>query len=290
MSSKGEKAVRGGKPEWLKAPLPRGRNYLSLKGEVQRLGLHTVCQSALCPNIGDCWSRRYLTVMILGDVCTRKCRFCNVSTGKPDAVDPDEPKRVASMLAGLKLRHAVVTSVNRDDLSDGGAAIWAETIAEIRRASPETVIEALVGDFKGDEAAQKTVFDARPDIFGHNTETIERLYKSVRHHADFERSFEILRRAKEAGLKTKTGVMVGLGETFDEVKQTMRQFRQADVDIFTVGQYLQPSSLHLPVARFYTPQEFKSLERFGLEIGYKYVASGPLVRSSYMADEAARGI
>jgi lipoic acid synthetase len=273
------------RPPWIKARAPLGAGYERLRDLVHGLELHTVCEEAHCPNIGDCWNRGTATFMVLGDVCTRACGFCAVKTGLPGAPpDPEEPRRVAEAVARMGLRHAVITSVNRDDQRDGGAAIFAACIREIR-ARVACTVEVLIPDFKGDAAALQTVLDARPDILNHNTETVPRLYRQVRPGARFERSLELLGRAHEAGLLTKSGIMVGLGETWEEVQETMARIRAVGTDILTVGQYLRPSPQHLPLQRYYTPEEFTRLRADGLALGYAHVESGPLVRSSYHAEE-----
>jgi lipoic acid synthetase len=277
------------RPEWIKARAPGGENYERLQGVMRGLGLHTVCEEARCPNIGDCWNRGTATFMILGDVCTRACGFCAVKTGLPRLPpDPQEAERVAEAAARMRLRHAVITSVNRDDQRDGGAGVFAACIRQLRERIPGCTVEVLIPDFKGDAAALQTVFDAAPDILNHNTETVPRLYRQVRPGARFERSLEVLRRAKAAGLVTKSGIMVGLGEERDEVRETVRRIREAGTDILTVGQYLRPGPDHLPIARYYAPAEFAEIKRFAAGLGYRHVESGPLVRSSYHAEEQAR--
>lgn len=273
------------RPPWIKGRAPMGPRYEGLKTLVRRLDLHTVCEEAHCPNLGECWDRGTATFMILGDVCTRACGFCAVKTGLPAAPpDPGEPARVADAVGRMGLRHAVITSVNRDDQRDGGASIFAAVIREIRARVPGCAVEVLVPDFKGDWAALQAVMDARPDILNHNTETVPRLYRTVRPGARFDRSLELLSRSRAAGLLTKSGIMVGLGEEWDEVLETMRLIRAAGTDVLTVGQYLRPSAEHLPIARFYSPEEFGRLREEGLAMGYGHVESGPLVRSSYHAD------
>lgn len=284
MSDAETAAGRARKPRWLKVELSRGAGFHQLRELVKGQGLHTVCEEAACPNIGQCWSRRALTIMILGDICTRKCGFCDVATGRPRPVDADEPRRVAQSLAALKLRHTVITSVDRDDLRDGGAAHWAAVVRAVRAACPGMTLETLIGDFQGKAELQDIVFEARPDVLSHNLETVPRLDPAVRHRARHAVSIALLRRAKAAGLVTKSGVMLGLGETLDEVFDVMRELRAVDCDIFTCGQYLSPSAKHLPVARFAPPDEFKHIESEGRKMGFKFVASGPLVRSSYLAD------
>ncbi|MFI5184289.1 MAG: lipoyl synthase [Vicinamibacteria bacterium] len=274
------------RPDWIKARAPVGERYESLRSLMRDLDLHTVCEEARCPNVGDCWNRGTATFMILGDVCTRACGFCAVKTGLPGAPpDQGEPRRVADAVARLGLRHAVVTSVNRDDQKDGGASIFAACIREIRERIPTCAVEVLVPDFKGNWDALAAVLEARPDILNHNTETVPRLYRHVRPGARFERSLELLRRSKESGLLTKSGIMVGLGEEWEEVLDCIRSIRGAGTDILTVGQYLRPSLQHLPLVRYYTPEEFGRLREFALGLGYGHVESGPLVRSSYHADE-----
>jgi lipoyl synthase len=274
------------RPDWIKARAPMGESYERLQRLMRELGLHTVCEEARCPNVGDCWNRGTATFMILGDVCTRACGFCAVKTGLPGAPpDLGEARRVADAVAQMGLRHAVITSVNRDDQRDGGASIFAACIREVRERIPTCAIEVLVPDFKGNWDALKVVTGARPDILNHNTETVPRLYRHVRPGARFERSLELLRRSKEAGLLTKSGIMLGLGEEWDEVQECIRSIREAGTDVLTVGQYLRPSLQHLPLVRYYTPQEFVEIRAFALSLGYGHVESGPLVRSSYHADE-----
>jgi lipoic acid synthetase len=274
------------RPDWIKARAPVGERYESLRVLMRDLDLHTVCEEARCPNVGDCWNRGTATFMILGDVCTRACGFCAVKTGLPGRPpDPGEPRRVADAVARMGLRHAVVTSVNRDDQRDGGAAVFAACIREIRERIPTCAVEVLIPDFKGNWEALAMVLEARPDILNHNTETVPRLYRHVRPGARFERSLELLRRSKEAGLLTKSGIMVGLGEEWDEVLDCIQSIRAAGTDILTVGQYLRPSLQHLPLVRYYTPEEFDRLREWALSLGYGHVESGPLVRSSFHADE-----
>ena len=276
------------RPTWLRAPAPVGDNYRSLKELVQRLNLHTVCESAACPNVGDCWNRRAATFMILGNVCTRRCGFCAVKKGGPLPVDYDEPRRVAEACAALGLKFAVITSVNRDDRKDGGAELFARTIQAIRQRVPGCGIEVLVPDFQGSHAAMDIVLDAHPNVLNHNTETVPRLYRQVRLGARYERSLDMLAYAKQRHpeIPTKSGLMVGLGENLEEVHQVMRDLRASRVDILTIGQYLRPSMKHLPVIRHVTPEEFAGLKRLGYEMGFGHVESGPLVRSSYHADAA----
>lgn len=283
----GPLGVEGPKrPDWLRVRAPGGRNYRHLKGLVQELRLHTVCESARCPNIGDCWERRSATFMILGDICTRACGFCAIKTGRPQPLDREEPERVAEAVAHLDLRFAVITSVNRDELPDGGAEIFAETIRAIRRRSPSTGIEVLIPDFEGNWDALAAVVEAGPDILNHNIESIERLYRLVRPQAKYWRSMELLRRVRQAapGMVTKSGMMLGVGEELDETREAMRHLRDVDCDVLTLGQYLRPSARHIPLVRYVSPDEFDELRRDGLEMGFKHVESGPLVRSSYHAD------
>ncbi|MGD1091998.1 MAG: lipoyl synthase [Bryobacteraceae bacterium] len=276
------------RPTWLRAPAPVGDNYRNLKNLVETLGLHTVCESAACPNIGDCWNRRTATFMILGNVCTRRCGFCAVQKGAPLEVDYDEPRRVAEACAKLELKFAVVTSVNRDDRKDGGAELFALTIRAIRERVPVCGVEVLVPDFQGSHAAMDIVLDAAPEILNHNTETVPRLYRQVRLGARYERSLDMLAYAKSArpGIPTKSGLMLGLGETIDEVLAVMADLRKSNVDILTLGQYLRPSPKHLPIVRYVAPEEFAELKRRGFEMGFQHVESGPLVRSSYHAADA----
>jgi len=273
------------RPEWIRAKLPYGENYAQLLRLMRGKQLHTVCEEARCPNLGECWGHGTATFMILGDICTRSCGFCAVKTGKPTELDTDEPRRVAEAVASMKLRHVVITSVNRDELRDGGASIFAESIRQIRIKEPRCKIEILIPDFKGEKLAFDIVVDSAPDILNHNVETVPRLYSVVRPQAKFERSLEVLKYFKEHGLVTKSGMMVGIGERSEEVIEVMRDLRSSDVDILTIGQYLQPTKEHLPIDRYVTPDEFKMYKQRGLEMGFKFVESGPLVRSSYHADE-----
>jgi len=276
------------RPEWLRAPAPGGSNYHDLKALVTRLRLHTVCESAACPNVGECWNRRTATFMILGNVCTRRCGFCAVQKGAPLAVDYDEPRRVAEAGEALGLRYAVITSVNRDDRRDGGAELFALTIRAIRDRIPGCRVEVLIPDFQGSHAAVDIVLDASPGVLNHNTETVPRLYRQVRLGARYERSLDILNYSKSARpeIPTKSGLMLGLGETREEVLQVMRDLRAHRVDLLTLGQYLRPSPGHLPILRYATPAEFDELRRAGREMGFRHVEAGPLVRSSYHAAES----
>ena len=276
------------KPSWLRARLPGGPGYHAVRQLVEHHGLHTVCQSAQCPNLGECWSRGTATVMILGNICTRSCNFCAIQTGRPTELDFGEPARVADAVARMNLRHVVITSVARDELADGGASVWAATIRAVRHRNPQTAIEVLVPDFKGHLPDIDTVLAARPDIFNHNVETVERLQKPVRVQARYDRSRAVLRHAKARGFTTKTGIMLGLGERQEEIEQTLRDIVSDGAEILTVGQYLQPTPRHLPVARWVTPEEFQHWKEFGLSIGLGVVESGPLVRSSYHADEQSQ--
>jgi lipoyl synthase len=279
----------GRKPAWLKVRAPGGPNYLRLRRLVREWNLHTVCEEAHCPNIGECWQDATATFMILGDVCTRNCGYCAVAHGRPVWEDREEPERIGRAVADLGLDYVVITSVNRDDLADGGAAHWAATIRAVRRATPSCRVEALVPDFQGSASALDLVVAARPDVLNHNTETVPRLYKLARHGGRYQRTLELFRRARAAapGLTTKSGIIVGLGETVDELRATMRDLRAVDVDLLTLGQYLRPSPAHLPVVKYYRPEEFDELGAIGRELGFRHVESGPLVRSSYHAKRQA---
>lgn len=275
------------KPTWLKVKAPGGATYLSVQRMMRDLRLHTVCEEAHCPNIGECWEHRAATFMILGDVCTRNCAYCAVAHGTPAPLDAEEPARLAAAVEQLGLRHVVITSVDRDDLVSGGAEVFASCVSEIRHRLPDTTVEVLIPDFKGNEAALRIVLDSAPDILNHNLETIERLYRIARPGGRYPRALELLRRAKTIrpdGL-TKSGLICGLGEEWDELLVALRDLRAQDVDILTIGQYLRPSERHLPIARWYTPDEFAELKRIGLAMGFRHVESGPLVRSSYHAWE-----
>ena len=279
------------RPQWLRAPAPVGANYRELKGLIERLRLHTVCESAACPNVGECWNQRTATFMILGNVCTRRCGFCAVQKGAPLPVDYDEPARVAEAVAAMGLKFAVITSVNRDDRKDGGAELFAMVIHAIRERIPGCGVEVLIPDFQGNLEAVETVMRAAPDVLNHNTETVPRLYRQVRLGARYERSLGVLAHAKKLAPKTpvKSGLMLGLGETADEVLQTMRDLRVHGVDILTLGQYLRPSPKHLPIVRYVPPAEFDDFRREGYAMGFGHVEAGPLVRSSYHASDAAAG-
>jgi len=274
-------------PPWIRATLPSKPAFFELKAMVDELRLHTVCQSASCPNIGECWTRRALTIMILGDVCTRSCRFCDVTTGRPLPPDPDEPRRVAEMLGRLSLEHTVITCVDRDDLSDFGAAHWAETIRRVKAACPGMTLEVLAGDFKGATDLVDVVLAANPDVFAHNLETVPRLSRQVRVQASYPRSYAILEHARKRGAIVKTGLMLGVGETTAEVEAVLREVADLGVDIVTLGQYLSPSKQHLPIDRYAHPDEFAALASYALGLGIAHVESGPLVRSSYHADGQA---
>ncbi|MCC6961384.1 MAG: lipoyl synthase [Dehalococcoidia bacterium] len=279
------------RPPWLKVRFPAGENYERLRVLMRDQELHTVCEEAHCPNIGDCWNRGTATFMILGDTCTRSCGFCAVKTGRPGTVDLGEPRRVALAIQRMGLRHAVITSVNRDELADGGSSIFAETIRWTRKLSPEVTVEVLIPDFKGVWSALQNVLDAHPEILNHNTETVPRLYSTVRPQGNYQRSLELFRQARQMdpGALTKSGLMVGLGESVDELIAVFRDLRDVGVEILTVGQYLRPSLDHLPVVRYWTPEEFASLKQTALALGFRHVESGPLVRSSYHAEEQVRG-
>ena len=275
------------RPSWLKARFPAGDGYARIQHLMRQKSLHTVCEEARCPNIGDCWSRGTATFMILGETCTRACGFCAVKTGRPESLDLGEPKRVALAVQQMGLRHAVITSVNRDDVPDGGAQIFAECINWIRRLTPETTIEVLIPDFMGNWEALQIVMEAQPEILNHNTETVPSLYGHVRPKAKYDRSLDLLKRAKSLAPngKTKSGLMVGLGESHEELLEVFKDLKASDVDILTIGQYLRPTSKHLPVVRYYHPSEFEDLRTSALAMGFQHVESGPLVRSSYHAEE-----
>ncbi len=309
----GRDYIKRKKPQWLRAKLPGGPGYERLRSIIDEHSLHTVCESAKCPNMGECWSRGTATIMILGDVCTRSCGFCHIATGRPPVLDLDEPRRVGEAAALMRLKHLVITSVNRDELDDGGAAIWAETIREVRKQSPGTSVEVLIPDFEGNWDALDVVLAERPDILNHNMETVRRMYRVVRPQAKYERSIELLRRAKAAGLVAKTGIMVGIGEEEHEIEQLMRDVLEGSrveetarhegaegetpqasnpkpqasnaCDILTIGQYLQPTRNHLPITRWVTPAQFAAYKELGESLGFRHVESGPLVRSSYHAEE-----
>jgi lipoic acid synthetase len=283
-------ALGGRKPAWLKVRAPGGPNYLRLRRLMRDWNLHTVCEEAHCPNIGECWEDATATFMILGDVCTRNCGYCAVTHGRPVWEDREEPERIGRAVADLGLDYVVITSVNRDDLADGGAAHWAATIRAVRRAAPRCRVEALVPDFQGNTAALDDVIDAAPHVLNHNTETVPRLYKVARHGGRYDRTLDLFRHARAAapGLTTKSGLILGLGETTDELVTTLRDLRAVDVDLLTLGQYLRPSPAHLPVVKYYRPEEFAELAAVGRDLGFRHVESGPLVRSSYHAKRQAQ--
>ena len=283
--------VRGSRPDWLRVRLRMGEHYLELKALMRERGLHTICEEAMCPNIGECWENRTATFLILGDVCTRNCGFCSVTTGRPPGLDEDEPERLAEAVSSLGLRHVVITSVTRDDLPDGGARIFARVIERLRAQDEQLGIEVLIPDFQGNWSALETVMAAGPDILNHNIETVPRLYQRVRPKAVYSQSLELLFRAHtlRSGVVTKSGLMVGLGETDVELVNTFEDLREHGVDVLTVGQYLRPTPKHLPIERYYAPAEFDELKRVGVRLGFKHVESGPLVRSSYHAHEQVPG-
>jgi lipoic acid synthetase len=273
------------KPKWLKVKLPTGENYRKVRSLVDEHKLHTICESGNCPNMGECWGEGTATFIILGNICTRSCGFCAVATGKPLEADPFEPARVANSVKLMGVKHAVITSVDRDDLTDGGSEIWVKTVELVRAKSPGTTMETLIPDFAGNWDNLQRIIDVAPDIVSHNLETVRRLTKQVRIQAKYDRSLEVLFRLKKGGMRTKSGVMLGLGETRDEVIETMEDLRSVQVDILTLGQYLQPTRKHLPVQDFVTPEQFKEYEELGLKMGFRFVESGPLVRSSYHAEK-----
>lgn len=280
-----EEITRIKKPKWLRVKLPTGENYRKVRGLVDEHKLHTICESGSCPNMGECWGEGTATFMILGNVCTRSCGFCGVQTGKPEPVDMFEPGRVANSVKIMGVKHAVITSVDRDDLKDGGSEIWAQTVRAIRQQSPGTTLETLIPDFAGYWDNLQVIIDVAPEIVSHNLETVRRLTKQVRIQAKYDRSLEVLFRLKKGGMRTKSGVMLGLGETEQEVIETMQDLRAVNVDILTLGQYLQPTPKHLPVAEFIEPEKFAFYQKLGLEMGFRFVESGPLVRSSYHAEK-----
>ena len=273
------------KPKWLKVKLPTGQAYKAVRGITKSHDLHTICESGNCPNMGECWGAGTATFMILGNICTRSCGFCNVMTGRPLAVDILEPKKVARSVQLMKVKHAVITSVDRDDLKDGGVSIWVETINEIRKENPETTMETLIPDFKGRLKDIQPIIDVAPEVVSHNIETVRRLTKKVRIQAKYDRSLDVLRYLNEGGIKTKSGIMLGLGEAEEEVVEAMHDLRKVGVSIITIGQYLQPSKKHLSVLEFITPDQFKKYKTIGLSLGFRHVESGPLVRSSYHAEK-----
>src|SRR5687767_11673327 len=287
-----ESTTRVKKPDWLRVKLPIGESYKNVRSLVDTHKLHTICESGNCPNMGECWGEGTATFMILGNVCTRSCGFCAVATGRPDPVDWDEPQRVAEAIHLMKVKHAVITSVDRDELKDGGSIVWYNTIKAVRSLNPGTTLETLIPDFKGEKENISRIINVAPEVVSHNIETVERLTRRVRIQAKYWRSMQTLRILKEGGLRTKSGIMLGLGETKDEVVQTMKDLKESNVDVITIGQYLQPSKKHLAVERFVHPDEFAELREIGYELGFDYVESGPLVRSSYHSDKhviAGRG-
>lgn len=273
------------KPSWLKVKLPTGKEYTKVRQIVSEHKLHTICESGNCPNMGECWGAGTATFMILGNICTRSCGFCAVKTGRPLPVDLQEPERVANSVKLMNVKHCVITSVDRDDLKDGGSIIWVETVKKVREYSPQTTMETLIPDFKGDWENLQRIIDVAPEIVSHNLETVRRLTREVRIQAKYDRSLEVIKRLKEGGMRTKSGVMLGLGETREEVIETMQDLVNAGCDILTLGQYLQPTPKHLPVKEFITPNQFAEYKEIGLNLGFKYVESGPLVRSSYHAEK-----
>ncbi|MEN9400860.1 MAG: lipoyl synthase [Bacteroidota bacterium] len=277
--------IRIKKPKWLRVKLPTGENYRMVRALVDEHKLHTICESGNCPNMGECWGEGTATFMILGNICTRSCGFCAVSTGKPEEADPFEPGRVANSVKTMRVKHAVITSVDRDDLKDGGSTIWAQTVRAIRNQSPGTTLETLIPDFAGNWDNLQAIIDVAPEIVSHNLETVRRLTKQVRIQAKYDRSLEVLFRLKKGGMRTKSGIMLGLGETDEEIIETMEDLRSVQVDILTLGQYLQPTPKHLPIAEFVTPERFEKYRLLGIEMGFRYVESGPLVRSSYHAEK-----
>lgn len=279
-----EQKKRKKRPDWLKVRLPAGDGYRSVRKIIDDYGLHTVCESARCPNMGECWGAGTATFMILGNTCTRGCSFCAVATGRPTELDLDEPKRVAEATRLMRLKHAVITSVNRDELKDGGASVWAATIREVKRQAPWVTLECLIPDFKGKWDALYMVLDEEAEVISHNMETVKALYRKVRPQAKYERSLEQIRRTKDYGVRTKTGIMIGLGETPEQLYETMEDLVAHGCDVLTLGQYLQPTKMHLPVEDYVTPEQFEEYKRVGLEMGFDYVESGPLVRSSYHSE------
>lgn len=273
------------KPKWLRVKLPTGENYKKVRALVTEHKLHTICESGNCPNMGECWGEGTATFMILGNICTRSCGFCAVKTGRPDEVDEFEPGKVAHSVKTMGVKHAVITSVDRDDLKDGGSGIWVQTVRAIRQQSPGTTMETLIPDFAGNWENLQNIIDIAPEIVSHNLETVRRLTKGVRIQAKYDRSLEVLFRLKKGGMKTKSGIMLGLGETHEEIIETMEDLASVNVDILTLGQYLQPTAKHLPIAEFVTPERFQEYKEIGMKLGFRYVESGPLVRSSYRAEK-----
>jgi lipoic acid synthetase len=279
-----EKSIQK-KPKWLRVKLPTGKNYKHVRKLVSDNKLHTICESGNCPNMGECWGEGTATFMILGNICTRSCGFCAVATGRPLPVDWDEPEKVAESVRLMEVKHCVITSVDRDELPDGGSLIWVETVKAVRRKSPGTTMETLIPDFKGIEEQVQRIIDVAPEIVSHNIETVRRLTKEVRIQAKYDRSLDVLKQLKKGGMRTKSGIMLGLGETEEEVIQTMDDLRSVGVDIMTIGQYLQPTTKHLPVKEFITPEQFEKYKQIGLAKGFRFVESSPLVRSSYRAEK-----
>lgn len=282
---KEDNRVRINKPKWLRVKLPTGENYKKVRSLVDEHKLHTICESGNCPNMGECWGEGTATFMILGNICTRSCGFCAVKTGRPEMVDEFEPGKVAHSVKTMGIKHAVITSVDRDDLKDGGSGIWVQTVKAIRHQSPGTTMETLIPDFAGNWKNLQNIIDIAPEIVSHNLETVRRLTKGVRIQAKYDRSLEVLFRLKKGGMKTKSGIMLGLGETHEEIIETMEDLSSVNVDILTLGQYLQPTAKHLPIHEFVTPERFAEYKKIGLKLGFKYVESGPLVRSSYRAEK-----
>lgn len=280
-----DKPIRIKKPQWLRVKLPTGEEYRKVRAIVDEHKLHTICESGSCPNMGECWGEGTATFMILGNICTRSCGFCAVQTGRPLEADIYEPGKIAHSVKTMGVKHCVITSVDRDDLKDGGSEIWAQTVRAVRNQSPETTMETLIPDFAGKWENLQIIIDVAPEIVSHNLETVRRLTKQVRIQARYDRSLEVLFRLKKGGMRTKSGVMLGLGETYEEVLETMQDLRSVNVDVITLGQYLQPTPKHLPVAEFVTPERFAEYKELGMKMGFKYVESGPLVRSSYHAEK-----
>lgn len=273
------------KPDWLRIKLPKAGEYAYVKNHLNKYNLHTICESGNCPNMGECWEKRTATFMILGEICTRSCRFCAVKTGKPNAVDMEEPKKIAEVILAMGLKHCVLTSVDRDDLDDGGASVWSDTINQIKQINPKITIETLIPDFNGNKSNINLVIKAKPDIISHNLETVQRLTNKVRIFAKYHTSLDVIKYIGESGIVSKSGIMLGLGETNDEILSTMDDLIKVDCKILTIGQYLQPTMQHLPVKKYYTPDEFALFKQIGLQKGFRFVESGPLVRSSYHAEE-----
>ena len=280
-------AERPKKPKWIRVKLPVGKKYTELRSLVDKYKLNTICTSGSCPNMGECWGEGTATFMILGNICTRSCGFCGVKTGRPETVEWDEPEKVARSIKLMSIKHAVITSVDRDDLKDGGSIIWAETVEAIRRANPNTTLETLIPDFQGNTKQIDRIIEVHPEVVSHNMETVRRLTREVRIQAKYDRSLQVLKYLKENGMRTKTGLMLGLGETEEEVIETMKDLKEVGLDVLTIGQYLQPTKKHLPVKEFITPKQFEKYETLGLKMGFMYVESGALVRSSYKAHKHA---